>query len=307
MKAKSAKYLVYAVLLAVSNGAYAGDYNSTVTLNNGSTLNFVGDTTITANSGNGLDLYKTMGVVTIDPGAKLNIVATADGATSGAGIRVKGSAQSGDAIITLGETHITSMRSGIYVTVAADSQYTTKIKLGDNSSIKSKSLALNIDGRSTIEIGKNATIIGIGHGGSVATVQASNGAKIIFDDGVKITNTAETDINGTNYNAVLAYHTDSSNGEKAEVRIGSSAVIKTLAKGYNNHAIKAGSTEYFNGFGEVTVGDNAAISTVGKISYGLYAAYEGSLIELGTNALITTEGEEAAAVRSGVEATLQMD
>lgn len=86
----------------------ADDYVSTVSVNDGSLKHFSGDSTINVASGNGLELSKEMGKVSIDDGAVMHI-------TSGSGNGITAidaaiAAQIGNAVVEFGETHITAKK-----------------------------------------------------------------------------------------------------------------------------------------------------------------------------------------------------
>ncbi|HED1256313.1 TPA: hypothetical protein R4S16_003868, partial [Citrobacter amalonaticus] len=286
-----------AVLLAIlsfKSTLAETNYNSTVVIN-GDEKHFSDDTSITPDSGNGLELKGSMGVVNAGNDAVISI-----NVVNGSGISAITSAatpQIGNASVILGKTHINSSSYGIHAFTLLNNNYKTEITLGDYSVIEAQSTALNTQGNVVVTIGNNSSITGGPAGPSVGAVSASNGANILIGNDVTIINN-NTSVNA---NAIAVRVADASGSALtgAKVTIGTGAVIKTTATGSGNHAVKAGNTDFWTGSGIIEIDKDAVISTVGTSSYGVYNAYTGSIINLNDAATISTTGNSSSAIRSG--------
>lgn len=293
---KVKKKLKYSVLflsiLSASGFSFAEDLTSTVLIDDGSNKNFSENTSIIT-SDIGIKLSGNMGSVTTTNNAVLTIEGEY-GITA-----VHGNPQqTGNATVTLGETHIKSQNMGVYVSTASNDTYKTTISLGNNSTVESQKSALGISRNGHVNIGNNVSLSGKTSGATTAAVFAGYGATIDIKDDVKIFNTYIAD----NSIAVLAMGTLNSTSPNSHISIGDRATISALSTLSWGHAVRAG---YVNNgqtqkvSGSIDIGDNAVISTKGLSSSALYSLYDESNITVGNEAHIITTGDKSIAVRSG--------
>lgn len=170
--------------------------------------------------------------------------------------------------------------------------------------INTREVAVNADAYNNaaysaeVRLGDGAKITGNAYGATVATIVASSGGKVEIGDNAEIGQIA------TNYSAnriaLLSYNTTGSlNGY---IRVGDNSRIYSLGTGEGSSAVVAGYLIAPNPAysGNIEIGKNADISAVGDGAFTVWSRQEDSSITIGDDSTITASGNDAAAVRSGL-------
>lgn len=294
-RTKSLKLLALLLGLSTQSAFAETNLTSPVIISPGGSHTFTDDTTITLSipSSNAAIKIDGNGSVGIDAGKILQIDAV--GANSDA---IYVFASSGNASVNLGEVHIKSDQRGIYGLTDAGGVNSISVKIGSKSTIDSSTLALSINRNTTFEAGDQVKFIGASYGPSVATISVSNGGQLTIGDQVEIGHDDRHGY-GLNGKALLVSDVLGTSFPDSLVTIGNNSHIYTLGTGTGNHAVQAGDFVYYEAIGNIKIGDDAQISTVGETSFGAYGAYLNSSLELGERATITTLGKNSSAIRSG--------
>ncbi|MDL2280793.1 autotransporter outer membrane beta-barrel domain-containing protein [Selenomonadales bacterium OttesenSCG-928-I06] len=310
---KRSLYLAISCIIATTP-CYAASSQNPISVTDGSTYTITDDSIISVpslSSGNPAILVGSPNGGIVNGGAlKID--------TDGIGIKVylynNYTIPQGNGIVNLGTTEINSKNTSI----SADTynfNYKAEIHLGDNSKItSSEGTAIDAHRNGLVTIGNNAEIKGNTYGPTVAVVSASSGGKIEIGDYAKITQTGGQTTNGGNRIAVHAYNsseynpaTDNSanpfdNPYKGYIKIGDNSEIKSLGSGEGSSAVVTGWVFNNNVLygGNISIGKNADISTVGQKAHAVWSRHGDSNIEIGAGSTIATQGSSSSAVQAGI-------
>ena len=175
--------------------------------------------------------------------------------------------------------------------------------LGEGNTITAGGIAIGADGnKSLVAIGDRATITGHSYGGSVAVISNADGGRIEIGDYATIIHRnddkSSSNINGM---AVMSRTTDGYIKIGNNSTIATSAAGALGSSNHNgNHAVSAGFTSNGNTYaGKIIIGDSANISTQMAGSHAVRSVHADSSIEIGDYAIISTAGNNSSAVRVG--------
>lgn len=287
--------------------AYAVDV-APVSVTDGSTYTLPDNAVIKATGASQSGIY-----ISIPDGGtvKGGIVSIDVGGDSAYGIRTmtfQGSTLSdGNATVELGQTSIRANKTAVEAIsslASGSAGLKSEIHLGNNCDIysaKNSALVANSAG-SKITVGNNAVIIGNPTSTTGAAVTSAKGGIVEIGHHAVIGHNDDLD-RGANGAAVISYNLPVY--APGYVKIGDDSTIFTKGDRFGSHAVKAGYLSLLVGAsaeaapGDVRIGDRANISTLGDEAFGLYAVSESSTLTIGKDAIISTQGEGASAIRAG--------